>query len=53
VFESLPAAQRLTALWQADYNHVRPRYVTPVEFARRGAASAPAAPALQQHRGIT
>jgi transposase InsO family protein len=57
VFESLPAAQRLTALWQADYNHVRPHsslgYVTPVEFARRGAASAPAAPALQQHREIT
>jgi len=59
-FENLPAARRLTALWREDYNHVRPHsslgYVTPVEFAQRGAASAPASatpqPALQQHREI-
>lgn len=64
-FENLAAARRLTAVWKEDYNHHRPHsslgYVTPVEFAARGAASATAtglatpnpAPPLQQHRGIT
>jgi transposase InsO family protein len=64
VFENLPAASRLTAAWKEDYNHHRPHsslgYVTPVEFAARGAASATAAglatpnpaPPLQQHRGV-
>ena len=57
VFESLAAARRMTAAWREDYNHHRPHsslgYVTPVEFAARCAASAPAAatpqPTLQQH----
>lgn len=56
-FESLSAAWKLTVMWKDDYNHYRPHsslgYVTPAEFAARGAASAPATPALQQHRGIT
>lgn len=56
-FENMAAARKLTAAWKEDYNHHRPHsslgYVTPVEFAARGAASAPATPALQQHRGIT
>ena len=34
VFESVPAARRLTAAWREDYNHVRPHsslgYVAPV-----------------------
>jgi transposase InsO family protein len=59
VFESLSAAKRLTRQWQEDYNHRRPHsslgYVTPIEFAARCAASAPASatpqPALQQHSG--
>ena len=53
VFESLPAARRLTAVWRHDYNHERPHssldYRTPVGFAAACAASAPATPALQQH----
>jgi transposase InsO family protein len=65
VFENLPAARKLTALWRDDYNHERPHsslgYVTPVEFAARCAASAPksasATPqptsALQQHSDFT
>ncbi len=61
VFESLTAARRLTAAWREDYNHHRPHsslgYVTPVEFAARCAAVAPASaapqPALQQHSGDT
>ena len=57
VFESLPAARRLTAGWREDYNQVRPQsslgYVAPVEFARRCAASASALPTLQQHSEFT
>ena len=61
VFESLTAARQLTAAWQEDYNHHRPHsslgYATPVEFAARCAAVAPASaapqPALQQHSGDT
>lgn len=60
-FESLPAARALTAAWREDYNHHRPHgslgYVTPAEFARRCAASAPASfarqPTLQQHTDLT
>jgi transposase InsO family protein len=52
MFENLPAARALTAAWREDYNHVRPHsslgYMSPVQFAAC-AASAPAAPALQQH----
>lgn len=63
-FESLVAARRLTARWKEDYNEVRPHsslgYLTPREFAIRGAASAPrshsATPKptspLQQHHEI-
>jgi putative transposase len=63
-FENLAAARQLTAAWKEDYNHTRPHsslgYVTPAEFAARGAASAAApglatpnpAPPLQQHRGV-
>jgi putative transposase len=57
VFESVPAARRLTAAWREDYNHVRPHsslgYVAPVEFARRCAAYATATPTLQQHSDFT
>jgi putative transposase len=61
VFENLPAARRLSAVWKEDYNHHRPHsslgYVTPAEFAARRAASAPASatpqPSLQQHGGFT
>ena len=57
VFESVPAARRLTAAWREDYNHVRPHsslgYVAPVEFARRCAAYATATPTLQQHSELT
>jgi putative transposase len=64
-FEDLATARRLTAVWKEDYNHHRPHsslgYVTPGEFAARGAASATASdlatpnppPPLQQHRGFT
>ena len=52
VFENLPAARALTSAWREDYNRVRPHsslgYMTPTEFAAC-AASAPAAPTLQQH----
>jgi putative transposase len=62
VFESLTAARKLTAAWRDDYNHHRPHsslgYLTPAEFAARGAASATSLPSatpqaispLQQHR---
>jgi transposase InsO family protein len=53
IFDNLPAARSLTAAWKEDYNHHRPHsslgYRTPSEFAAVCAASAPAAPALQQH----
>jgi len=53
VFENVPAAQTLAAAWRNDYNHHRPHsslgYRTPAEFAVGCAASAPAAPPLQQH----
>jgi transposase InsO family protein len=64
-FEDLATARRLTAAWKEGYNHHRPHsslgYVTPAEFAARGAASATASdlatpnppPPLQQHREIT
>lgn len=60
-FENLPAARRLSVAWKEDYNHHRPHgslgYVTPVEFAARLAASAPASatpqPTLQQQGGLT
>jgi putative transposase len=54
VFESLTAARKLTAAWREDYNNDRPHssldYLTPVQYAAACAASAPAAPALQQHK---
>jgi putative transposase len=53
IFENLRAARELTAAWKQDYNYQRPHgslgYQTPTEFAAACAASAPAAPALQQH----
>ena len=58
VFESLAAARKLSTVWKDDYNHHRPHgslgYLTPVDFAARCAASAPASPqpTLQQHSGV-
>ena len=53
IFDNLRAARELTAAWKVDYNYHRPHgslgYQTPTEFAAACAASAPAAPALQQH----
>jgi transposase InsO family protein len=53
VFESVREAQSLAASWRSQYNHHRPHsslgYLTPAEFAAGCAASAPAAPPLQQH----
>jgi transposase InsO family protein len=53
VFENVAAAQALAAAWRNQYNHHRPHsslgYQTPAAFASGCAASAPAAPALQQH----
>jgi putative transposase len=60
-FENVAAARTLTTAWKEDYNHRRPHsslgYLTPSEFAARGAASATApatpAPPLQQPSGVT
>jgi putative transposase len=53
VFDNLATARSLTAAWREDYNHHRPHsslgYQTPGAFAAACAASAPAAPPLQQH----
>lgn len=55
VFESIPAARRLTAAWKDEYNNHRPHsslgYRTPSQFASQCAASASVAalPSLQQH----
>lgn len=53
IFETVAEAQSLAAAWRNDYNHHRPHsslaYQTPAAFAAGCAASAPAAPALQQH----
>lgn len=52
-FEHLKDARWHAVTWRDDYNSCRPHsslgYQTPLEFALRCAASAPAAPALQQH----
>ncbi len=57
VFESLSAAKRLTGQWREDYNHHRPHsslgYVTPIEFAARCAASAPASQSLSLRSSST
>jgi transposase InsO family protein len=53
VFENVAAARALAAAWRNQYNHHRPHsslgYQTPAAFASGCAASAPAAPPLQQH----
>lgn len=52
-FENMTEARWHIERWQQAYNTERPHssigYRTPVEFAARCAASAPAAPPLQQH----
>ncbi len=56
VFENVAAAQSLAMNWRSDYNHHRPHsalgYRTPAEFAAGCAASASAAPTLQQHNRL-
>ncbi len=63
-FENLTAARKLTAKWQDDYNHYRPRgslgYLAPTVFADRCTASAmelasatpQPSPPLQQCSGV-
>ncbi len=52
LFESVAHARASAAAWQEDYNNYRPHSslcgLPPAEFARRCAASVPAAPSLQQ-----
>ena len=47
----------MTAAWREEHNHQRPHsslgYQTPAEFAAACAASAPAAPTLQQHTPVS
>jgi putative transposase len=53
IFENVPEAQSMAAEWRSDYNHRRPHsslgYQPPAQYAAGCAASAPAAPTLQQH----
>lgn len=53
LFESVAHARASASAWQEDYNNYRPHSslcgLPPAEFARRCAASVPAAPPLQQH----
>jgi transposase InsO family protein len=53
IFASLAHARACAHAWREDYNNYRPHSsldgLPPAEFARRCAASAPAAPTLQQH----
>lgn len=53
LFTSLTHARACAAAWREDYNNYRPHSslggLPPEEFARRCAASVPAAPPLQQH----
>lgn len=52
-FENLSHARGCGSAWREDYNEYRPHSslggLSPSEFARRCAASGPAAPPLQQH----
>jgi putative transposase len=53
IFDNVASAQALSAAWRSQYNQHRPHsslgYQTPAAFASGCAASAPAAPPLQQH----
>ena len=55
-FDTVEHARAMAGAWQAAYNESRPHsslgYKTPSEFARTCAASARAAPSLQQHTSI-
>lgn len=56
IFESLPAARKLTQAWRQDYNHHRPHsslgYVAPAEYSARCAAPSFATLSSPQHSGI-